>query len=143
MQSEEAAPSIIVHTLAHAEGALRAAAQAGRPVILLSAPDAGIYAGPGWWGALVEAARTAVPGADALVLLDCGDRSGAVLAAIRMQVEGVVFTGGGETARRLADIARLEGVRFVPERPAAPLDLGDDFFADAGASERRCADFLG
>lgn len=143
MQSQDPAPPIIVHTLAHALGALQAAAQAGRAVVLVSAPDAGIYAGPGWWAALVEAARAAVPDARAAALLDCGDRPGAALAAIRSRVEGIVFTGGGDAARRLADIARQEGVRFVAERPAAALDLGGDFFGDAAASERRCADFLG
>lgn len=143
MQSEDPAPPIIVHTLAHALGALQAAARAGRPIVLLSAPDAGIYAGPGWWAALVEAARAAIPDARALALLDCGDRPGAALAAIRAPVEGIVFTGSGDAARRIAGIARQHGVRFVADRPAAALDLGGDFFADAAASERRCADFLG
>jgi hypothetical protein len=36
---------IVVHTVAHAVGALAAARRAGRPVTIVSAPDAGIYAG--------------------------------------------------------------------------------------------------
>ena len=135
-------PVVVVHTLAHAVSALRAAARADRPVILASAKDAGIYAGPGWFRALVEAAREAVPADRCSALLDCGDEPGAALAAIRAPVEGVIFTGRADVARRLGDIAAQHGVRFVAERPIAALDLGDDFFAPAAAVEQRCADAL-
>jgi delta 1-pyrroline-5-carboxylate dehydrogenase len=123
-------------------GALKAAARAARPVILVSAADAGIYAGPGWFGAFVEAAHEAVPEARFSALLDCGDRPGAALAAIRAQVEGVIFTGRDDVADRLADIARQHGVGFVTERPADGLDLGDKFFATEAESQQCCADFL-
>jgi delta 1-pyrroline-5-carboxylate dehydrogenase len=137
-----AGPAIVVYTLAHTVGALRAAARTGRPVTLTSATDAGIYAGPGWFGAVLEAAREAVPKAVFSALLDCGDQPGAALAAIRAQVESVIFTGRGDVARRLADIAAQHGVRLVTGRPTARLDLGDDFFAAETAIEQRCADFL-
>jgi hypothetical protein len=133
---------IVVHTLAHAFGALRAARQAKRPVTLLSAADAGIYAGPGWFQALVTAARQAVPVARCSALLDCGDRPGAALAAIRARVEGVIFSGRADVGCRLAEIAEQHGVRFVTGRPAAALDLGDDFFASETVNERRCAECL-
>ena len=135
-------PVIIIHSLAQAIAALTAAARAGRPVVLASAPGAGSDVGPGWFGALVRAAREAVPDARFSTLLDCGDDVGAALAAIRSEVEGVVFTGRAEVARRLADIARQHGVRFVTNRPSALLDLGDDFFASTEVLERRCADLL-
>ena len=132
------APVFIVHSLAHAVAALNAAARAGRCVVLASAPDAGVYAGGGWFAALAVAAREAVPGTSCHFLLDCGDAAGAALAAIRARAEGVVFTGRADVARRLADIARREGVRFETARPAAALDLGADFFATAQSLERRC-----
>ncbi len=110
--------------------------------MLASASGAGSYGGPGWFGALVAAAREAVPGARFSALLDCGDDVGAALAAIRSEIEGVVFTGRVDVARRLADIARQHGVRFVTERPAAALDLSADFFASPELLERRCADVL-
>ena len=135
-------PVIIIHSLAQAIAGLTAAARAGRPVVLASAPGAGSYVGPGWFGALVRAARVAVPDARFSTLLDCGDDVGAALAAIRSEVEGVVFTGRAEVARRLADIAHQHGVRFVTNRPSALLDLGDDFFASTEVLERRCADLL-
>ncbi|MGA8382554.1 MAG: hypothetical protein WB710_15640 [Stellaceae bacterium] len=139
---QSAPPVIIIHTLAHAVGALRAAARADRSVILLSAPEAGVYAGPGWFRALAEAAREAAPEARCSAILDCGEEAGAALAAIRAQVEGIVFAGRADVARRLADIARQHGVRLETARPAAALDLGDDFFASAEHVERRCADLL-
>jgi hypothetical protein len=132
-----------VHSLAHATAALRAAARAGRPVVLTSAAGAGSYVGPGWFRELVTAAREAVPEASFSALLDCGDDRGASLTAIRSQVEGVVFTGPADVSRRLADIAGQHGVRFVTKRPVPALDLGDDFFASPEIVERRCADLLG
>jgi delta 1-pyrroline-5-carboxylate dehydrogenase len=135
-------PVIIIHSLAQAIAALRAALKAGRPVVLAGPPGAGSYVGPGWFGALVAAAREAVPDARFSSLLDCGNDVGAALAAIRSEIEGVVFTGRGDVARRLTDIAHQHGVRFVTDRPAVLLDLGDDFFASPEILERRCADLL-
>jgi hypothetical protein len=123
-------------------GALKAAAHVARSVILVSAADAGIYAGPGWFAALIEAAHEAAPKARFSALLDCGDRPGAVLAAIRAQVEGAIFTGRDDVADRLADIARQHGVGFLTERPTGGLDLSDQFFATEAESQRCCADFL-
>jgi hypothetical protein len=142
-QSCDGKARIIIHSLFQATAVLTVSARAGRPVVLVSAPDAGGYAGPGWFKALAAAAREAVPEAWCSTLLDCGDNVGAALAAIRAEVEGVVFTGGPDAARRLADIARQYGVRFETKRPSDALDLGEDFFASREDIERRCADFLG
>lgn len=133
---------VVVHSLAHAIAALNAAARVGRPVILASAPDAGGYAGPGWFKALAGAAGEAVPEARFAVLLDCGDNAAAALAAIRSEVEAVVFTGRADVAWRLADIARQHGVRLETARPAMVLDLAEEFFVAPEIVERRCAEFL-
>ena len=138
----DGAPVIIVHSLAHAVAALRAAAQTGHSVMIASAKGAGIYAGPGWFGALVEAARERVPEARCSALLDCADEAGAALAAIRSGVERVVFTGEEELARRLSEIARQHGVGLMRKRPAPALDLSDEFFATSETLEARCADIL-
>jgi hypothetical protein len=135
-------PVVIVHSLGQATAALRAATRAGRPLVLASAPDAGGYAGPGWFGGLIAAAREAVPEARFSALLDCGDSAGAALAAIRSEIEGVVFIGRKDVAGRLADIAWQHGVRFETDRPVAALDLGEDSFAAGDDIERRCAEFL-
>jgi len=136
------APVVIVHSLGHAIAALTVAAGADRAVVLASAPGAGSYVGPGWFGALVAAAREALPESRFSALLDCGDDVGAALASIRSEIEGVVFTGCADVARRLADIARQHGVRLVTEHPAAVLDLGADFFLSPELLERRCAEVL-
>jgi hypothetical protein len=136
------APVIIVHSLAHAVAALGAAADRGRAIVIASAPEAGIYAGPGWFRALVAAAREAVPAAQATALLDCGDEAGAAMAAIRAGIEGIVFTGRMDVAARLADIAGQRGAMLLTTRSQPALDLGTPFFADADALRRRCADVL-
>jgi acyl-CoA reductase-like NAD-dependent aldehyde dehydrogenase len=123
--------------------ALTAAAKVGVPVLLVSAPHAGGYVGVGWFHALVAAAREAVPVARCSVLFDCGDNTGAALAAIRAKVEGVIFTGRTDIAHRLADMARQQGLRFETERPVPALDLVEEFFASREEIERRCAEFLG
>lgn len=142
MSSPSIPPVIIIHSLAHAVAALSAAQQAGRPVTLASAPDAGIYAGPGWFGALIAEARASMPAAPFTALLDCGDDPGAAQAAIRAGIEGIVFTGRADVAERLADIAAQAGVRLVTARPDPALDLGGEFFAPPEALRRRCADAL-
>ncbi|HEX3952738.1 MAG TPA: hypothetical protein VHW90_04135 [Stellaceae bacterium] len=133
------APVIVVHSLAHAVAALNAAAAAHRLVVLTSAPDAGIYAGAGWFSALLGAAREAVPAAQCAAFLDCGDDAGAAQTAIREGITGIVFTGPPEVAERLADIARRGGIRLMATRATANLDLGMEFFASADGLRQRCA----
>jgi hypothetical protein len=133
---------IVVHGLAHAVAALEAAAEAGKPVTLLSAPDAGIAGGPGWWRELVAAAREAVPDAQSASLLDCGDDAGAAQGAIRAGIEAIVFTGRADVAERLADIAGQRGVRLLTNRPEVALDLVEAFFASPETLRRRSAVIL-
>ncbi|HVC53130.1 MAG TPA: hypothetical protein VND87_14010 [Stellaceae bacterium] len=140
--SGPAAPAISIHSLAQAVAALEISVAGRHAIVLLSARDAGIYAGPGWWAALIEAAREALPAARCAAILDCGDDAGAAMAAIRAGVEAIVFTGRADVAERLEDIATAQGCRLLTERPDALLDLGDLFFADAETLRRRCADAL-
>ncbi len=122
---------------------MRAAADAKRPITLLSAPDAGIYAGPGWFREIVTAARQAVPAATCSSLLDCGDDAGAAMAAIRAGIAATVFTGPADVGARLADIAAQAGATLVTERPARALDLADAFFAPPETLRQRCAKAFG
>jgi acyl-CoA reductase-like NAD-dependent aldehyde dehydrogenase len=129
----------VVHTLAHAVAALIAGAAAGAAIVLLSAPCAGLSSGAGWFGALIAAAREAIPGARCTALLDCGDDAGAAQAALRSDIDGIVFAGRVDVAERLAQIAAQRGVRLLTERPVATLDLGDGFFAAPEMLRQRCA----
>ncbi|TMJ60058.1 MAG: hypothetical protein E6G81_07410 [Alphaproteobacteria bacterium] len=134
--------AIIIHSLAHAVAALSAAAEAGRPIVLASPPEAGIYTGPGWFRDVIGAAREAVPEAKFSSILDCGDDAGAAMAAIRAGIEAIVFTGRIDVAARLSAIAAQSGASLITKRPAAALDLGALFFADNETLRRRCAEIL-
>ncbi|MBV9018302.1 MAG: class II fructose-bisphosphate aldolase [Alphaproteobacteria bacterium] len=142
-QRGEKPPAVIIHSLTQAVAALNAAAEARRPVVLLSAPDAGVYAGAAWFREVTRAAREAVPKAECSAILDCGNDAGAAMAAIRAGVNTIVFAGRADAARRLADIAAQNGAELLTERPAAILDLGASFFATAEALRRRCLELLG
>jgi GT2 family glycosyltransferase len=135
-------PAIVVHSLDHALAALSAAFEADRPIIILSAPDSGIYVGPGWFKALVDAAREAVPEANVTFILDCGDDAGAAQGAIRAGIEALIFSGRTDVAERLAEIATARGLRLLTKRPAALFDLGDLFFADDDTLRRHCSERL-
>jgi hypothetical protein len=108
-------PAIVVHGLADAVAALAP----GLPVTLLSAPAAGIYAGAGWWRALVEAARATHPATPCADVLDCADAPGMAMAAIRAGQVLLVLDPACPAYRRIAMLATL-----LPARPPA-LDLGD------------------
>jgi hypothetical protein len=137
------APLVFVgHSLTQAVAALEAAAAVEREIIVLSAPDAGIYAGASWFKAVVEAVRVAVPAASFSAILDCGDDAGTTQGALRAGVEAVIFTGRADVAKRLAGIATAQGIRLLTTRPDVLLDLGRWFFADGEALRRRCAEHL-
>jgi hypothetical protein len=80
-------PAVIVHGLDDAVSALAR----GEPVTLLSAPGAALYAGCGWWLALVEAARAAHPDTKCIDILDCADGTGPALAALRIGLTRLVL----------------------------------------------------
>lgn len=123
---------VIIHSLAQARAALTVAAALGRDVTLASAPSAGGYAGPGWFKALTDEARRAVPAARCEVVLDCGAAPGVALAALRLGLKRVRFTGAAEAARRLAALG-------------ATLESGDEPALDLRGSRRpetRCRAWL-
>jgi len=141
-EAAAAAAVFVVHSLTHAVAALRAAGEAGCAITILSAPDAGIYAGPGWFRALADAARREAPEAKAEFIIDCGDDAGAAQGAIRAGINAIVFTGPPDVAERLAAIAAAAGSRLLSSRPEEALDLVRWFFADAETLRRHCAAFL-
>ncbi len=117
-----AGKAVIVHSLADARAALAAAADLGVPVTLASAPGAAAYAGPGWFQEVVAQAAAEVPGADCQAVIDCGERAGDVLLALRLGLERVRFTGKTAVAKKLAAIAEQQGATLITGRLEA-LDL--------------------
>lgn len=117
--------AVIVHSLAHAEAALRAAARLGAPITLRSPAGAAAYMGPSMFLAIVAAARAACPGArDVDIILDCADRAGDALAALRQGVPAIRFCGRADVAAKLHAIAAARGQRVTQAADAA-LDLLD------------------
>ncbi len=115
-------PAVIIHGLADA----RAAVAPRRPVTLLSAPGAALYAGCLWWRSLVELVWQ-----DGVVdLLDCADGSGQAMAALRVGVCRLVLWPNAPGWSAVAEIAGTLGGCVLAEAPPS-LDL-----AERGASRR-------
>jgi hypothetical protein len=106
-------PAVIVHGLGDAVAALAA----GVPVTLLSAPGAALYAGCGWWRAVVDAARAAHPDVPCIDILDCADGTGQALAALRIGLSRLVLWPEAPAREAVVAIAKAQG-GFVLE--AAP-----------------------
>ena len=123
-------PALVIHGLVHA----RLALSPGRPVTLLSAPNAAAFAGCGWWRALVGLALAEYPGAAAEDVLDCGAAPGRALEALSVGCRLLVLAPCPAFADIAERAARL-GAAVLPDRPAA-VDL-----AERGA-ERRLAAWL-
>jgi hypothetical protein len=117
------APVVIVHDLSQARAALAAAEAAGRPVTLLSPPGAAAYWGALYFQSLIQLAAEAHPAASFRAVLDCGERPGDVLAALRQGLTDLAFHGTGDVRDKLAAIAEARGAR-LHEPLSADLDLG-------------------
>ena len=109
-------PCVTIHSLAQA----RAALAAGLPVTLLSAPGAALYAGAGWWLALMEAAAGSNTPPN---ILDCATAPGRALEAARAGVKCLVLHAGEAALADTAAIARGYGARILTAAPPT-LDLG-------------------
>lgn len=120
-------PAVVIHGLGHA----RAALAPRRPVTLLSGTGAGAYAGCGWWRAMVETARSEVPGSSpdgepdglwAPDLLDCLDQTGRAIEAMRHGLRRLVLVADAPARDDAAARALTLGAVLLESRPPA-LDL--------------------
>ena len=107
-------PAVTVHGLPH----LRQATAPGLPVTLLSGPGAAIYAGCGWWRALMALAP--VPGNPDV--LDCADAAGRALEALRVGCRLLVLDPALPSWPLVAARAAICGAELLRQRPAS-LDL--------------------
>ena len=104
-----------MHGLAQA----RLALAPGLAVTLLSGRGAALYAGCGWWRALVAASGT--PGPD---ILDCADAPGRAMEALRAGCRLIVLDPAAPAAGLVAARALAAGAQVLPEPPPA-LNLAD------------------
>mgnify|MGYP001302381935 CR=1 FL=1 len=105
----------VVGSLAEARAVLAEAP--GRPVLLVSPPNAAAYLGVGYFQAVVEAARGEFPGAAIEAVVDCGDKPGFALSALRAGFATVVLRGDPRMRARVAAIARAMGARLLARPP--------------------------
>lgn len=131
--------AVTIHCLAHAAAAVAAAVEVGRPLLLLSAPSAAGYAGPAWFAAVAAEALRTAPEADILPVLDCGDRAGHALAALRHGLAGIRYKGAA--SERIHALARLHGAIVLDERPDS-LDLAERDGERPDAWRAACRDWL-
>ncbi|MCB8875167.1 hypothetical protein [Acidisoma silvae] len=123
-------PAVTIHGLEDGDSVLRP----GVPVMILSAPGAALYAGAGWWRALIAELRARHPGAVFVDLLDCADAPGRAAEALRAGQKAILFHA--ETPAILAAIQAMAEAcqaQVWTERPEA-LDM-----AERGAARRLAA----
>jgi len=126
-------PTVVVHDLAEAVAAARAAAAEGAALTLRSPPGFGRSLGVGGWQALAEAVRAAVPNAEIAFCLDCADHVGDAQAAIAFGAKRIALSPNARGYARLTALAEAEAVAVEPG--AADLDLA--FIHDPEAATRR------
>lgn len=124
-------PAVMVHGIEDA----RIALAPGLPVTLLSRPGAALYAGCGFWRALIGLCRAEYPDARAPDILDCADASGYAVAALRIGQQALVLAPDTLGRVAVAAIAAETGADLLAGCPPA-LDL-----AIRGAT-RHLADWL-
>jgi hypothetical protein len=119
-------PAVVVHGLADA----RAVLAGGEPVTLLSAEGAALYAGSGWWQALIARATAGHPNIICDNILDCADASGIALGALRIGQRWIVLHPSAPGWAQVAATAKSLHAVILAHRPAA-LDM-----AQRGAAHR-------
>ena len=106
-------PAVIVHSLVQ----VRCALAPGRPVTLLSAPGAAVYAGCLWWQEVLAQARF-----DGVALLDCADAPGRALEALKLGLGGIVLHCPPAAFAVVAELAATHDALLYAQAPPA-LDL--------------------
>jgi hypothetical protein len=114
------APGVVVHGIDHARAALRL----GLPVVLLSGEGAALYAGCGWWQALMAMAAAAFPETPMQHVLDCAAAPGFAMAALRQGQRLLVLSRRCPGFAAVRSAAATRGATILPDRPPA-LDLAE------------------
>ena len=123
-------PAVTIHGLDDGDSVLRLR----MPVMILSAPGAALYAGAGWWRALVAELRARHPAVQFTDLLDCADSPGRAAEALRAGQKAILFHA--ETPAIFAAVQAMAEAcqaEVWTDRPQA-LDM-----AERGAARRLAA----
>ncbi|EWY41230.1 hypothetical protein N825_30835 [Skermanella stibiiresistens SB22] len=103
-------PAIVIHGVDQLRAALTAAADLHRPLTVVSFPGAAGSAGASWFRAMAAIAAAEFPQVPVTMVLDCGDRPGHALAAIRAGVRHILLAGNVPAWPRVQAIAEASGV---------------------------------
>ncbi|MEO8559384.1 MAG: hypothetical protein ABI439_10000 [Rhodospirillales bacterium] len=106
-------PRVIVADWRQAQAALQTARLDGRAVFLCSPEGASSYLGAGLWKALQDKAQAEFPDVSFTLALDCADRAGDAMAALRAGVRAIVFTGRADVAAKFRDMAGQLGAKIL------------------------------
>ena len=117
-------PTVTVYDLDQARQAAALAEKLGTGLTLLSAENAADTVGVGWIATLGKTIRAEFPTLTLYVILDCGAAGGRAMAALRAEIDAIVFTGGPRSSLSLADQADDLGKGLLPERPTTLDFLG-------------------
>ena len=112
--------AVCVRDLPTALLAAETAQSLGIDPVLISEPEAGIYAGGLWWRALTDQVVDACPSVAVTAILDCGDQVGAALGAIRAGCRDLTVAAAPPA---LVGFAIAQGVALHP-KPSSILTLG-------------------
>ena len=123
-ESSRPTRAVVVHGQADALAALQAVRGTGCQLLLLSAPAAGSFLGPGWWLALMDILRPRLAAAGARNFLDCGLSAGRAMEALRIGLRHLVLLP--ECPQHEAVLARATalGAEIMTERPPS-LDMAE------------------
>ncbi len=127
-------PAVTVYSHEQAREAARAALAQGSGMTLLSPDSAADATGIGWMATLGRLIREEFPTLTLYTILDCGAAGGRAMAALRADIDAIIFTGGGRSLMSLADQADDLGKGLLPERPESL-----DFASLPDASDRAAA----
>ena len=109
--------AFVVHSLKHAEIALKVADSLGQNITLLSATNAAAFMGAGIFQEIAVQAIANHPNVNAKVILDCGTDAGWALNALRNGVKNVRLQAPNNVMKKVADIAMQQN---------ASLDTGKE-----------------
>jgi|SRR5690242_18347904 hypothetical protein len=113
-------PAVVVHSLAD----VRITLSIGRPVTLLSAAGAVMYAGSAWWRALTDRAAAEYRDVACDNILDCADASGLALGALRIGQRRIILYPIAPGWSEVAATAATLGCEVLADRPPA-LDMAE------------------
>ncbi len=106
---------VIVADWRQTQTALQTARDQKRAVFLCSPEGASSYLGAGFWKALQDKAEGEFPDVSFTLALDCADRAGDAMAALRAGVRSIVFSGRDDVAAKLRDMAGQSGATILAD----------------------------